>query len=415
MPSANTQQDIRDRMTQKSRPARFALWGVLALGGGFIILLLLASWILRDQIFQSFLDPGEPYQTYIPPPSPDYADGSAWYVRPDLADTRPAVFFIHGTTYSGGSHWNAAVDAEGPSLGVLEEQLPNFAAPFGETGQIYAPRYRQAALYVFTNLREDGIAARETAFQDVRRAFDAFLQLIGEDRPFILAGSGQGGLHASILLTEIIAPDESLRRRLVVAYLQESPIPLDLFEGTLSNVPPCGTAEDIRCVHSFVTSLNDNDARIRVLTERSITWSPEGEFSLIDGRGLVCVNPILGARTTDYAPARLHLGGAHASGFREGASPAALPAQTGAQCLDGVLMIEEPRSRSLHRPGRLMEDFRLPPFNLFYADLRVDVERRYAAFAPVFEAENQLAPPLSAPEDIDDAPITPIPDRAGDG
>ncbi|WP_421791645.1 DUF3089 domain-containing protein [Hyphobacterium sp.] len=379
------------------------------------MLLALASWVLRDQIYQSFLDPGEPYQTYIPPEAPDYRQSSAWYVLPESPDARPALFFIHGTTYSGGSHWNTPLDAEQPSLDAIEIQIPNFAAPFGDAAQIFAPRYRQAALYVFSNLREDGVAARQTASEDVQLAFQDFLERIGEDRPFIISGVGQGGLHASILIAEVIARDEALRRRMVTAYVQESPLPLDLFEGPLSEIPPCETPEDFRCVHSFVSALSDNDDRIRILTERSLVWSPDGGFSLIDGRRVLCVNPILGARTTDYAPARLHLGGAQASGFREGAAPAALPAQTGAQCTDGVLMIEEPRSRSLHRPGRLMENYQLPPFNLFYEDLRADIARRTQAFMPVFEAENQMAPPLQAPEDVEDAPITPIPDRAGGG
>jgi len=80
--------------------------------------------------------------------------------------------------------------------------------------------------------------------------------------------------------------------------------------------------------------------------------------------------------------------------------------------MDGVLMTEPPRSRSLYRPRRLAEHFRLPPFNLFYEDLRVDAGQRTEAFMPVFIDENMQAPPIGLPEEIDDAPVTPIPDRA---
>lgn len=403
--------------TSRTRPSRtrLAIWTISAAIAGFILLLAVASWILRDQIYQSFLDPGEPYQTYAVPPVPDYTLQSSWFARPAEPAPGPAIFFVHGTTYPGGREWNAAIDAESPSNRVIEEQLPNFAAPFSGLGALYAPRYRQAALYTFMNRREDGVAARATAARDVRAAFSEFLALIGSEAPFIIAGAGQGGMHALAVLIEDVADDPEIRRRLVTAYIMESQIPLDLLAGPLAGIPACETPDDFRCVFSYVSSLSDNNARIRILTEVGMVWAPGGGFSFVEGRGLLCVNPILGARTTDYAPARLHRGGAQASGFREGASPAALPAQTGAQCLDGVLMTELPRSRSLHRPGRLAEDYRLPPFNLFYEDLRTDAAHRLERFMPVFAAENALAPPLAQPEEVGETPFIPIPDRADGG
>lgn len=406
-------------MTDPSRNApsraRFAVWTIVSAAGAFLVLVAIAAWVLRDQIYQSFLDPGEPYQTYSVPAAPDYSNSASWYARPPTTAEGPAIFFAHGTTYPGGSDWNAGIDSEEPANLVMEEQLPNFAAPFSGLGQLYAPRYRQAALYTFMNRREDGVAARMTATRDVRAAFREFLSQTGDETPFILAGVGQGGMHALAVLIEDIAPDEEIRRRLVAAYIQESQVPLDLLQGALSDIPACDTPETIRCLHSYVSSLSDNNDRIRILTEVGLVWQPGGGYDYVEGRGLLCVNPILGARTTDYAPARLHRGGAQASGFREGANPAALPAQTGAQCIDGVLMTELPRSRSLHRPGRLAEDYRLPPYNLFYEDLRADATHRLELFLPVFEEENTLAPPLGLPEEIEDAPVTPIPDRAGGG
>ncbi|WP_421786548.1 DUF3089 domain-containing protein [Hyphobacterium sp.] len=406
-------------MTDKprTRPSRtrLAIWTFAAAAFGLLVLLAVASWILRDQIYQSFLDPGEPYQTYTVPPAPDYTLQSSWYARPAETATGPAIFFVHGTTYPGGREWNAAIDAEAPSNRVVEEQLPNFAAPFSGLGALYAPRYRQAALYTFMNRREDGIAARLTAAQDVRAAFAEFFGLIGDEVPFIIVGAGQGGMHALAVLMEDVAPDPNARRRLVAAYILESQVPLDLLESVLADLPACSTPDDFRCIFSYVSSLSDNDARIRILTEVGMVWNGNDRFAFVEGRGLLCVNPILGARTTDYAPARLHRGGAHAAGFREGAVPAALPAQTGAQCLDGVLMTELPRSRSLQRPGRLAENYRLPPFNLFYEDLRADATHRLEQFLPVFASENELAPPLGQPEEVDESPFIPIPDRADGG
>lgn len=399
------------KIWQSVSRTRIALWVITVAVIGFLLLVALAAWILRDQIYQSLLDPGEPYQTYIRPDAPDYSGNAAWYARPAVQTGQAAVFFVHGTTYPGGSDWNAAIDAEEPANLVIEEQLPNFAAPFANAGAIYAPRYRQAALYTFMNLREDGVAARLTAASDVRNAFVAFLELIGDDTPFLIVGVGQGGLHSLAVLTEDVAPRPDLRRRMIAAYILEHPLPLDLLQDQLADIAACETPSDFRCVYSYVSAVAENEDRIRYLTERTMTWAQGGALERVEGRGLLCVNPILGARTTDYAPARLHRGGAQASGFREGASPAALPAQTGAQCIDGVLMTELPRSRSLYRPRRLAEHFRLPPFNLFYEDLRADAGQRAAAFMPVYTDENMQAPPMGQPEEIEDAPVTPIPDR----
>ena len=54
------------------RPPRFSsLWltAIAAAGAAFLALALVASWVLRDQIYQTFLDPGVPYQTYEVPPA----------------------------------------------------------------------------------------------------------------------------------------------------------------------------------------------------------------------------------------------------------------------------------------------------------------------------------------------------------
>ena len=348
----------------------------------------------------------------MPPPAANYADESGWYERGALDDPeQPAVFYVHGTTFSGGSHWNAPLDHADSVARIENSDLPNFAAPFRSTGALFVPRYRQAALYAFMNNREDGLAARIFAARDVRNAFDVFTDEIGDSRPFILAGTGQGGLHALNILMRRVDDDDELRARLVAAYLIETPVPLDLFEGPLADIPPCELAQSIRCVFSFASAGPNEDERIRILTERTASWRPDGGLEFVEGRGLLCVNPILGRRATDYAPARLHLGGVAADGFESGVAPAPIPAQTGAQCVDGILVTEEPRSPALRRPDRLAENYRLPPFNLFYEDIRMDAQHRLAAWREAATREANFVPDLAPPEEIEDAPVRPILDR----
>lgn len=394
---------------------RIARWLVLTLSAFLVLLALLAGWLLREQIFQTFQDPGEPFQTYTPPEPVDYASDSAWFVTGALEDeATPAVFFIHSTTYSGGANWNAELDKESANRAVENEIIPNFAAPFGAGGELFIPRYRQAALYTFMNNREDGLLARHFATGDIDRAFTNFLSRIGDQRPFILAGLGQGGLHALHLGMNRVGTDPDLQARLVTLYVLEHPVAIDLFEGPLGSIPPCDTPEDVRCLYAFSQALPSEERRLRIMTERMMSWTPQGELGFIDGRRLLCTNPLLSQPSNQYASARLHRGGVAATGLELGATPAPIPQQTGAQCMDGVLFTERPESRLLRRPLRIAEDFREPPYNLFYEDLRLDAARRSLILSSILQEERRWAPVLDTPEDVRDAPVIPIPDRRGD-
>lgn len=377
----------------------------------FIGLLLAASVVFRDDIHQSFLDPGIPFQTYTPPPAPDYAEAEAWAARPTPGDdAAPAVFFLHNTTYDGGSDWNAPYDRPQEAAEIADVVIPNFAAPFlVDDAQLYAPYYRQASLYTFMNNREDAVAARVFASGDALRAFDSFLASINEDRPIIIAGVGQGALHALLVLIERVAGEQALIDRLSAAYLLEAPVPLDLFGGALASLPPCRTPDDVRCVISYNSVQQDERERIFAITERSMSWDADGALRFVADQALLCVNPLLSTTGEDFAPARLHRGGAAAEGLTLEDTPSAMANQTGAQCQNGLLMIERPRASALRRAGRLNENRRAPDFNLFYRDLQLDAQRRLEILDAVRADEARYAPPLMGdPIEVDDAEIVPV-------
>ena len=396
----------------RASPVTLARWMILTGAGILLGLILVASWLLRDQIIQTFQDPGEPFQTYTPPPGADYASAAGWYVRGDFtAEDEPAVFFVHPTTYSGGSNWVGELDKASTVEAVEQSALPNYAAPFANSGVLFAPRYRQASLYTLMNNREDSLLAREFAYGDVLTAFDAFLEQVGEDRPILLSGIGQGGFHVLGLLMDRVAVSEDLRERLIAAYVLETPVPLDLFTGPLASIPPCETQDDVRCVMAYSYVRPNDDQRIRILTERMMTWTAPETLGFVDGRGLLCVNPILGARTDEYASARLHRGAVAAEGLPPDATPAPLSGQTGAQCADGLLFIEPPTAQALQHGRRLAEEYRVPPFNLFYEDLRLDAARRSLNLITILQEERRWAPPLQTVEEVEDSPVVPIPDQ----
>ena len=82
---------------------------------GVIGLLLTAAVVWGEDILRTGLDPKVPFQTYSPPPAPDYAHRTAWALLPAEGSSpspaaQPDVFFIHPTTYDGGRHWNGPID-----------------------------------------------------------------------------------------------------------------------------------------------------------------------------------------------------------------------------------------------------------------------------------------------------------------
>jgi hypothetical protein len=395
---------------ETSRKPGLVMRLILIGAGAFLAFVIAASILLRDQIFQTLLDPGIPFQTYQLPAAPDYVQSDAWAARPDVEDPdAPAVFFIHNTTYDGGSHWNAPYDRPQEATEIDEIVIPNFAAPFlVRQGQLYAPHYRQAALYTFMNNREDAVSARRLASDDVQAAFAAFIDQISPERPIIIAGVGQGALHGLKVLIDQVAPSEALRLRLMAAYLLEAPTPTDLFSNALRTLPPCQSLADIRCVISYNSVRQQERERIFDITERSMSWTGDDTLSFVADRALLCVNPLLWTTTEDYAPARLHRGGAAAKGLTLEDAPSAMANQTGAQCQNGLLMIEQPRASALRRAGRLGEDRRAPDFNLFYTNLRLDAQRRLERLAETRAEEALYAPPFDAPIEVNDATLIPV-------
>jgi len=370
----------------------------------FSVLLILASWYYRDDLFQSIYDPGEPFQTMALPIAPDYSADTGWLVRShppiDPIDIKGGdVFVISPTLFLGRTHWNAPINDE-KLRGEFERiVLPNYILPFQPAGRVYAPQYRQAALYTFLNNRDDSVLAMQFAYQDVRRAFEVFLAENPPERPIVLIGYGQGGLHAQRLLAEYFS--DNLNQKLAAAYIIDHPFLLD----ASSNIKPCARKQDTNCVIAFGAFEPKEKTRVQRFVDRTLVWNA-GNMEPVGGRPLLCVNPLLWTTDLDYAPARLHLGGVAAEGLGFETTPVPMPQQTGAQCQNGVLLLDKPKLKNLRRPSRFGGKYRTLPSNLFYEDLRVDAVRRVQYLidkdilpkrAPLLEMETI---------EVEDSPVT---------
>jgi len=386
---------------------RISLYSLLV----FIILIAASMYAGRDNLFRFFLDPKIPFQTYQPPPAPDYTDPSSWVQAPntDQAKDQPQVFVVTPSTYWGGEHWNTDLADEKAGDRLTRIAVPNWAGPFRKAGTVVIPKYRSASLYSFLTTRNDAKAARAFAYRDVLAAFDQFFAQSTSNGPIVLVGAEQGGLHVLGLLQDRFN-DPHIRERLAVAYIIDFAVPLDLFDGALQGLSLCADAKASRCVVAY-GAFNETDRKeITRFRERTMVWDQKGRLQKTQGRALACVNPVLGGATSDFAPSRLHLGGAAASGLDWAMEPAPIPQQTSTQCADGILLIEPITSNSLRKPRSLGARFKPNPFNLFYADLAKDAGQRVLALQQRFETEGRLAPPFGGTIELRESPINKTPD-----
>ena len=343
------------------------------------LVLAAAVYVWRDDILRTRLDPKEPFQTYDPPPAPDYAQRSAWALMPNAPEAPTAgeppadVFFVGPTTFDGGRHWNAPIDDPKADRLFRQVMAPNYAGPFVRVGRIFAPRYRQASLYTLMTLRDDAREARRFAYGDVAQAFRYYVAHYNQGRPFVIVGVEQGGTLATRLIAEEVAANPALRARLAAAYLVQTVVPSDN-----PPLPPCLAPKQTGCLAAWASVYDGEPERAQALLDRSLVWNDAGQLVNLGSRTPICFNPLFGAVVDAEAPARLNLGATNATGLEWGARPAFLTRQVGAKCDKGILRVTRPKSPSLKPSGSWTDRRRAPGYNVFFADLEADAGARVA-------------------------------------
>lgn len=367
-------------------------------------LTLLVAYLFRDDIFSNLQDPGQPFQTYAKPPAPDYSSAASWMALPDL-DADPAahetqgdVFVVVPEVYKGSESWNLPIDDPERIAKLKRVVQPNYVEPYRDAGRLFAPYYRQAALYAFLNNRDDSKKAQDLAYQDVRRAFETFLDNNPPERPIVLVGHGQGAAHAQRLLDEY---GDRIAPKLAAAYIIDHPFPLQ----QLGKITLCSSAQTTNCVVGWTAFMPGEETRPERLRERTLAWNGNA-YEPVGGKPLLCVNPLTWSANAEPGDKELHRGGVSAVGFEPGLRPTVHRQQVGAQCVDGLLRVTQPNVRSLRRPRVLGGKFRTLPSNLFYDDLRLNARLRVEALiaSDVLPKRAPLLDSLEV-EDVDSVPI----------
>jgi len=152
--------------------------------------------------------------------------------------------------------------------------------------------------------------------------------------------------------------------------------------------------EDARRARAYGSFMPSDKRNARRFSTRALAYNGE-KYMAINGGKTLCTNPLLWSRSEDYAVPRLHKGGMAAVGIEPDSLPPPLPKQTGAQCEDGLLLVDKPRSRSLRRPLGIGARFWTLPSNLFFEDC-LDIIRDGLSLWNICLDYTSICPPLVA-------------------
>jgi len=314
---------------------------------------------------------------------PDYSKAESWLARPGMANNpshwlpdgvlsattgQAAIFFIHPTSYLATDRWNAPLRPDATTEFRTRLFVQSQASVFNSAGEVWAPRYRQAAYGAFLLKSGDAQQALDLAFKDVSAAFDRFLAEAG-DKPIILAAHSQGALHLTRLLAE---RKVQLRDRLVAAYVVGWPVSTT---ADLTNLgfPACTSPGQIGCVLSWMSFAEPANADL-ILGEWSTTKGANGRQRRPED--VLCVNPLT-VSAGGSAPPNANPGTLVPS--RTFTSASLQSGKVGARCDHGLLIVngEIPQLGPYVLPGN---NYHVYDYALFWGAIRSDAERRLGAW-----------------------------------
>lgn len=228
----------------------------------------------------------------------DYSNMSYWAAHPDKTDNADRipgmpdnqkgqskaadVFFIHPTIYTKykkGVLWNADINDTELNESTDNSTILYQASAFNAAGDVYAPRYRQAHIEAFyTDDRVMGEKALDKAYEDVKAAFQYYLDHYNDGRPIIIASHSQGTRHAKVLLKEFF-DEKPLLNRLVAAYIIGISVKKDEFE----NIPLCENESQTGCFITWRTykegfTPEETVVGSDIAVTNPLSWTTDGTY-----------------------------------------------------------------------------------------------------------------------------------------
>ncbi len=299
--------------------------------------------------------------------APDYSKLEYWAAHPmkdDPSDKTPDklptpaepyqvdVFFIYPTIYygdKGEDQWNANVDDKKLNTKIDESTILFQASAFNQAGNIYSPRYRQAHISAYWS--KDKASAKKAfdlAYEDVKTAFQYYLDHYNKSKPFIFASHSQGTTHAQRLMEEFI-DGKTLKNKFVAAYLIGMPIEKNRFK----DINVCEDENQTGCFVSWRTY------------KKGVDFTGEHD-------DIAVVNPLSWTTNKDYVAKENNLG----SVLRD--FDKVYPKIVDAQVNNGILWVTKPKF-----PGSIFftrKNYHIADINFYYFNIRENAKNRVGAF-----------------------------------
>jgi uncharacterized membrane protein len=282
----------------------------------------------------------------------DLSDSIASFLKFEKRDSAIDVFFIHPTTYTGirlGS--NADVNDAPLNAKTDYSTILYQASVFNQHARIFSPRYRQMHLSQFFHSEEKSKPSFDTAYNDVKRAFEFYLANYHNNRPIIIAGHSQGALMAERLLKEYF-DGKPMQQKLVAAYIVGWPVLQNYFTA----IPVCATPTQTGCFCSWRTY---RQGHVPALIQKE---APQAHVT----------NPLLWDTTKLHAGRGQNYGGVLRN-FNE-----LVPGTADAQIHNGVLWINKPKFKGSF--FLRTKNYHIVDINLFYLNIRTNIAERIASY-----------------------------------
>jgi hypothetical protein len=326
----------------------------------FIPLLILICFSCKVQYISKSFD------EKTVPVAPDYENVSHWavspgnipiqlksFIKPEAATPLVDVFFVYPTllTDKKNDAWNAAIDDSIFNQKILNKSIHYQASAWAEAGRLFVPYYRQShyRIYVEPYMNQSG-NSYEIAYNDVKNAFEYYLEHYNNGRPIIIAAHSQGSAHCRRLLQEYF-DGKPLQHQLIAAYIPG----IRIMEDEFKVLKPMTHPNDIG---GYVGWNSYKRKRLPKkydswfkggITSNPVSWSSQNISSEEQHKGLL------------YSDDRIY------------------PKSLNVEIKDGLLWVSVPKVPKRFFM-RLIKNYHFADINLFWEDIRLNVQERIHAY-----------------------------------
>lgn len=290
----------------------------------------------------------------------DPSDSIPKPLRYESRDTSVDVFFLHPTTYTKKRKMksqNAAIDDDYINAKTDYSTILYQASVFNQHARVFAPRYRQAHITsFFTAEKATAKKAFELAYEDLKIAFEYYLQHWNNGRPIIIASHSQGSMMAEKLLKEYFE-NKPLKNKLVAAYVIGWPMPENYF----STLKMCKDSLDTGCLCSWRTYRKGYIPNFL----KNENEQADDVFGL---RKSYVTNPITWTTGNEYGSQKMNKGSVILN-FNK-----VYKNTTDAKASNGLLYVKKPKF-----PWSFLyftKNYHVADINLFYISIRENVQQR---------------------------------------